>query len=62
MLHRRHPRHAPTKLDTRSVRLGASATVMALLLSAFALTRTERGIALLGRGVGFLEFYAGVFA
>jgi hypothetical protein len=62
MLHRRHPRHAPTKLDTRSVRLGASATVMALLLSAFALTRTERGIALLGRGVGFLEFYAGVLA
>jgi hypothetical protein len=49
-------------LDTRSVRLGASAMVMALLLSAFALTRTERGIALLGRGVGFLEFYAGVFA
>jgi hypothetical protein len=36
--------------------------VMAVLLSAFALTRTERGIELLGRGVGFLEFYAGVFA
>ncbi|TMR20615.1 hypothetical protein ETD86_18320 [Nonomuraea turkmeniaca] len=62
MLHRRHPRHAPTKLDTRSIRLGASASVMALLLSAFALTRTERGIALLGRGVSFLEYYAGVFA
>ncbi|MGP3935759.1 ferric reductase-like transmembrane domain-containing protein [Nonomuraea sp. KM88] len=62
MLHRRSPRHAPTKLDTRSVRLGASASIMAILLSAFALTRTERGVALLGRGVGFLEFYAGVFA
>jgi hypothetical protein len=32
------------------------------LLSAFALAKTERGIALLGRGVSFLEFYAGVFA
>ncbi|GAA1619824.1 hypothetical protein GCM10009733_015330 [Nonomuraea maheshkhaliensis] len=62
MLHRRSPRHAPTKLDTRSVRLGASALIMALLLSAFALTRTERGIGMLGQGVGFLEFYAGVFA
>ncbi|MEV4071250.1 hypothetical protein ACGFJC_33795 [Nonomuraea fuscirosea] len=62
MLHRRSPRHAPTKLDTRSVRLGASASVMAILLSAFALTRTERGIGMLGQGVGFLEFYAGVFA
>lgn len=62
MLHRRHPRHHATQLDTRSVRLGASAMVMAVLLSAFALTRTERGIELLGRGVGFLEFYAGVFA
>ncbi|MEV0382189.1 ferric reductase-like transmembrane domain-containing protein [Nonomuraea sp. NPDC050643] len=62
MLHRRHPRHAPTKLDSRSFRLGASAAIMAILLSAFALTRTERGIAMLGQGVGFLEFYAGVFA
>ncbi|MFC4115392.1 hypothetical protein [Nonomuraea zeae] len=62
MLHRRHPRHAPTKLDSRSVRLGASASITAILLSAFALTRTERGVALLGQGVGFLEFYAGVFA
>ncbi|MFC4011489.1 hypothetical protein ACFOY2_29965 [Nonomuraea purpurea] len=62
MLHRRHPRHAPTKLDTRNVRLGTSALIMAVLLSAFALTRTERGIALLGRGVSFLEFYAGVGA
>ncbi|WP_406673511.1 ferric reductase-like transmembrane domain-containing protein [Nonomuraea sp. N2-4H] len=62
MLHRRHPRHAPTLLDTRNVRLGASALIAAVLLSAFALTRTEQGIALLGRGVGFLEFYAGVFA
>ncbi|WP_433437979.1 ferric reductase-like transmembrane domain-containing protein [Nonomuraea sp. CA-141351] len=62
MLHRRHPRHAPTKLDTRNVRLGASASITAILLSAFALTRTERGVALLGRGVSFLEFYAGVFA
>ncbi|MCF6472988.1 hypothetical protein FAF44_32030 [Nonomuraea sp. MG754425] len=62
MLHRRHPRHAPTLLDTKSVRLGASAGIAAVVLSAFALTRTERGIALLGQGVGFLEFYAGVFA
>ncbi|GAA3241588.1 hypothetical protein [Nonomuraea helvata] len=62
MLHRRHPRHAPTKLDSRNVRLGASASITAVLLSAFALTRTERGVALLGRGVSFLEFYAGVFA
>jgi DMSO/TMAO reductase YedYZ heme-binding membrane subunit len=62
MLHRRHPLHAPTKLDSRSVRLGASAAITAILLSAFALTRTERGVSLLGQGVGFLEFYAGVFA
>lgn len=62
MLHRRSPMHAPTKLDTRSVRLGASASIAAIVLSAFALTRTERGISLLGQGVGFLEFYAGVFA
>lgn len=62
MLHRRHPRHAPALLDTRNVRLGASALIAAVLLSAFALTRTEQGIAMLGRGVGFLEFYAGVFA
>jgi hypothetical protein len=62
MLHRRHPRHAPTKLDSRNVRLGASASITAILLSAFALTRTERGVAMLGQGVGFLEFYAGVFA
>ncbi|MBF8192099.1 hypothetical protein ITP53_41760 [Nonomuraea sp. K274] len=62
MLHRRHPRHAPTSLDTRNVRLGASASIMAIVLSVFALTRTERGIALLGRGISFLEYYAGVFA
>ncbi|NUP03164.1 MAG: hypothetical protein HOV96_15450 [Nonomuraea sp.] len=62
MLHRRHPRHAPTKLDSRNVRLGASASITAVLLSVFALARTERGVALLGRGVSFLEFYAGVFA
>ncbi|KAB8197561.1 hypothetical protein FH608_003160 [Nonomuraea phyllanthi] len=62
MLHRRHPRHAPTKLDSRNVRLGAGASITAILLSVFALTRTERGIATLGRGVSFLEFYAGVFA
>ncbi|MEV4171816.1 MULTISPECIES: ferric reductase-like transmembrane domain-containing protein [unclassified Nonomuraea] len=62
MLHRRSPRHAPTKLDTRNVRLGASASIAAIVLSVFALTRTERGIGLLGQGIGFLEFYAGVFA
>ncbi|TDD45471.1 hypothetical protein E1286_23865 [Nonomuraea terrae] len=62
MLHRRRPMHAPTKLDTRNVRLGASASITAVLLSVFALTRTERGMALLGQGVGFLEYYAGVFA
>ncbi|MGW0801715.1 hypothetical protein [Nonomuraea sp. NPDC002799] len=62
MLHRRHPRHAPTKLDSRNVRLGASASIAAIVLSAFVLTRTERGIGLLGRGVSFLEFYAGVFS
>ncbi|MEO3871228.1 hypothetical protein ABGB18_20645 [Nonomuraea sp. B12E4] len=62
MLHRRHPRHAPTTLDTRNVRLGASAAIAAVVLSGFVLTRTERGIALLGRGVSFLEFYAGVFS
>ncbi|GGO75624.1 hypothetical protein [Nonomuraea cavernae] len=62
MLHRRHPLHAPTKLDRRNVRLGVSASIAALLLSAFALTLTNSGMSLLGRGVGFLEFYAGVFA
>ncbi|MGN9836925.1 hypothetical protein ACTMTI_02255 [Nonomuraea sp. H19] len=62
MLHRRTPRHAPTKLDTRSVRLGASAALTAVLLSVFAMSMTERGIGLLARGVAFLEFYAGVFA
>ncbi|SDK28188.1 DMSO/TMAO reductase YedYZ, heme-binding membrane subunit [Nonomuraea maritima] len=62
MLHRRRPMHAPTRLDTRNVRLGVSASITAVLLSVFALTRTERGVALLGRGVGFLEYYAGVFA
>jgi hypothetical protein len=62
MLHRRQPRHAPTKLDSRSVRLGASASIAAIVLSIAALTRTDRGISLLGRGVSFLEFYAGVFA
>ncbi|SEG65851.1 DMSO/TMAO reductase YedYZ, heme-binding membrane subunit [Nonomuraea solani] len=61
MLHRRHPRHAPTKLDSRSFRLGASASIAAIVLAGFVLTRTERGIAMLGQGVGFLEFYAGVF-
>ncbi|MFI6918739.1 hypothetical protein ACIBIZ_02200 [Nonomuraea spiralis] len=62
MLHRRQPRHAPTKLDTRNVRLGASATLTAIVLSVVALAGTDRGIALLGRGVSFLEFYAGVFS
>lgn len=61
MLHRRHPRHAPSRLDSRNVRLGASAAGTALLLSAFALTRTDPGLALLGRGLGFLEYYMGVF-
>jgi hypothetical protein len=36
--------------------------VMAVVLSAFALTRTDRGIAILGRVVAFLEFYVGVMA
>ncbi|NUW41120.1 hypothetical protein [Nonomuraea rhodomycinica] len=62
MLHRRHPRHAPAKLDTRNVRLGLSVAIMALGLSAFALTRTDRGMSVFGQGVSFLEFYAGVFA
>ncbi|WP_101783885.1 hypothetical protein [Nonomuraea indica] len=62
MLHRRTPRHAPTRLDTRNVRLAASAAIAAVALSVFALARTERGMALLGRGVAFLELYAGVFA
>ncbi|MET7329337.1 hypothetical protein [Nonomuraea sp. NPDC005650] len=35
---------------------------MAVVLSAFALTRTDRGIAILGRVVAFLEFYVGVMA
>ncbi|TMR98268.1 hypothetical protein [Nonomuraea basaltis] len=62
MLHERHPQHAPTKLDTRSIRLGASAVIMAIILTGFAVTKTERGIAMLGRVVGFLEFYVGVLA
>ena len=62
MLHRRQPRHAPSKLDSRSVRLGASASLAAILLSVFALTLTDRGMAMLGRVVGFLEFYGGVLA
>ncbi|MFI7698069.1 hypothetical protein [Nonomuraea sp. NPDC049480] len=62
MLHRRHPRHTPTKLDNRSIRLGVSAMLMALVLTGFAVTRTERGMALLGRAVGFFEYYMGVFA
>lgn len=39
-----------------------SASITALLLSAFALTRTERGLELLGSAMRFLEFYLGVFA
>ncbi|MER6943237.1 hypothetical protein ABT294_04365 [Nonomuraea sp. NPDC000554] len=62
MLHRRQPRHAPSKLDTRHVRLGVSTSITAVLLSVFALTRTERGARVLGQAVGFLEFYLGVFA
>ncbi|WP_205315597.1 hypothetical protein, partial [Nonomuraea lactucae] len=62
MLHRRTPRHAPTRLDTRRFRLVASAAVAAVALSLFALARTERGMAMVARGVAFLEFYAGVFA
>ncbi|MFG1942083.1 hypothetical protein [Nonomuraea sp. NPDC048826] len=62
MLHRRHPRHAPTQLDTRNIRLGASASIAAILLSVFALTLTDRGMEMLGRGVSFLEYYAGVLA
>ncbi|MFI6710198.1 hypothetical protein ACIBF7_27440 [Nonomuraea sp. NPDC050478] len=62
MLHRRHPRHAPTQLDTRNIRLGASASIAAVLLSVFALTLTDRGMEMLGRGVSFLEYYAGVLA
>ncbi|WP_156325630.1 hypothetical protein [Nonomuraea sp. SBT364] len=62
MLHRRQPRHAPGTLDTRNVRLGVSVSIAAILLSGFALTRTDRGIELLGRGVAFLEYFAGVFA
>ncbi|MFE3447288.1 hypothetical protein ACFXJ8_00015 [Nonomuraea sp. NPDC059194] len=60
MLHRKQPRHAG--LDTRQLRLGATAAVTALILSAVALTRTERGVQLLNGGLGFLEFYVGVFA
>lgn len=60
MLHRKQPRHAG--LDTRQMRLGATASVTALILSAVALARTERGVQLLDSGLGFLEFYVGVFA
>ncbi|MGV9304940.1 hypothetical protein [Nonomuraea sp. NPDC003727] len=60
MLHRKQPRHAG--LDTRRLRLGATASLTALILSAVALARTERGIQLLAGGLGFLEFYVGVFA
>jgi hypothetical protein len=62
MLHRRQPRHAPTSLDTRNVRLGVSVSIAAVLVSGIALTATDRGIELLGRGVAFLEYFAGVFA
>jgi hypothetical protein len=62
MLHRRHPRHQPTKLDTRTVRLGISTALAAVILAVFALTMTDSGASWVGRGVGFLEFYAGVFA
>lgn len=62
MLHRRRPRHAPSRLDTRNVRLGASASAAAVTLSFLALTLTDRGVQMLGRGVSFLEYYAGVFA
>ncbi|MEV2266993.1 hypothetical protein [Nonomuraea africana] len=60
MLHRKQPRHAG--LDTRQLRLGATASVTALILSAVALARTERGLRLLNDGLAFLDFYAGVFA
>ncbi|MEV1246894.1 hypothetical protein ACIBO2_01570 [Nonomuraea sp. NPDC050022] len=62
MLHRRLPRHAPSKLDSRWVRFGVSAVLAALVLAGFALTRTDSGMSVLGQGVAFLEFYAGVFA
>lgn len=62
MLHRRHARHAPSKLDSRNIRLGLSASGTAVLLSVFALTRSERGIQLLGDALRFLDFYLGVFA
>ncbi|MGN9783703.1 hypothetical protein ACTMTF_19870 [Nonomuraea sp. ZG12] len=62
MLHRRQPRHAPSQLDSKKVRLGASASIAAILLSVFALTLTDRGMQLLGRGVSFLEYYGGVLA
>lgn len=62
MLHRRQPRHAPSKLDTRNVRLGMSASATAVVLSVFALTMTERGLELLGSAMRFLEFYLGVFS
>ncbi|MFI6501629.1 hypothetical protein [Nonomuraea typhae] len=58
MLHRRNPRHAPSKLDTRPVRIGLTASLAALLLSGYALVRSPRGLELLG----FLDFYAGVIA
>ncbi|MFD9940065.1 hypothetical protein ACFWYW_12395 [Nonomuraea sp. NPDC059023] len=58
MLHRRNPRHAPSKLDTRPVRLGLTAGITALLLSGYALARSPRGLELLG----FLDFYVGVIA
>lgn len=62
MLHKRLPRHAPSKLDSRNVRLGVSTGIAALVLAGFLLTRTDSGISMLGQGVAFLEFYAGVFA
>jgi hypothetical protein len=62
MLHRRHPRHAPSQLDSRNFRLGASASMAAILLSVFAMTLTDRGMEMLGQVVGFLEYYAGVGA
>ncbi|MEU4326143.1 hypothetical protein [Nonomuraea dietziae] len=60
MLHRKQPRHAG--LDARQLRLGATASVTALILSAVALARTERGLRLMNDGLAFLDFYVGVFA
>ncbi|WP_327087319.1 hypothetical protein OIE66_34080 [Nonomuraea sp. NBC_01738] len=58
MLHRRNPRHAPSTLDTRRIRLGLTASTTAVLLSCYALTRSPRGLELLS----FTVFYVGVAA